>query len=211
MNQSPGVADQEQENPELASPLLPLLQGWVFFAALGQLMCLAGWPIRVTGIAVDWNEGVVLSLVRLSVYGALAIGLSRREPVAWAAVCLELARSTAQFWLTISSADGDIVGSFYPAGWSQALLSAILPVLGGVSVALDRGWTPGIRLEALASTVAYMMAGVSLLLAVRLYKHAGDFEVFPSARIAVLLRSGLPLVLILIACERVAVVLSQAR
>lgn len=209
--QTPGVADQEQENPDLVSPLVPLLQGWVLFAAVGQLMCLAGWPIRIVGEAPGWREGVLLSLVRLSVYGALAIGLSRREPLAWAGVCLELARGTAQFWLTISGADGDIVGSFYPAGWAQALMSAILPVLGGVSVALANGWTPGIRLEALASTAAYMTAGVSLLLAVRLYKHAGEFAIPPSARAVVLLRSGLPLVLFLLACERIAVVLSQAR
>lgn len=205
------MADQEQENPELASPLLPLLQGWVFFAALGQLMCLAGWPIRVMGEALGWREGAVLSLVRLSVYGALALGLSRREPVAWAAVCLELARSTAQFWVTLSAADGDIVGSFYPAGWAQALMSAVLPVLGAVSVALARGWTPGIRLEALASTAAYMLAGVSLLLAVRLYRHAAEFGILTRARVGTLVRSGLPLVLFLLACEQVALHLSRAR
>lgn len=205
------MADTKQENPELESPLLPLLQGWVFLAVLGQLMCLAGWPIRVTGAALSWPEGAALSLLRMSVYCALALGLSRREPVAWAGVCLELARGTAQFCFTLGTTQGDLVGSFYPAGWAQALMSAVLPVLGAVSIALANGWTPGIRLEAMATSSAYLLAGVSLLSAVRLYHHAGEFEVTAKTRVAVLLRSGLPVVLFLFACERVAVVLSRAR
>ncbi len=199
---------QDPARGETRSPLVAVLQLWLFLAVVGQLMHLAGWPMRITGDAVSRTPSVLVALLRLSIYLALAYGLHERSGTAWAALTLELTRSFLQFWMPIVQDESGLGGSFYPAGWVQGLLSALLPALGVVSIALDRGWSPGLHLEALTATAAYLSSGIALMAASRLLQHSREFGIGKRGRLAVLLSHGLPLVLLLTAGERLALFVS---
>lgn len=201
--------DQDPADEETPSPLVAVLQCWLFLAVLGQLMHLAGWPVRITGEALSRTPSVLIALLRMSVYLGLISGLRQRTGTAWAVLVLELGRSSLQFWAPLVLDDGGLGGSFYPAAWTQGLLSAFLPVLGIFSVAVAWGWSPGAHLEALTSTAAYLTSGIALMAAWRLLEHAHEFGVSRRSALVVLVTGGLPLALLLLAGERLALLASS--
>jgi hypothetical protein len=199
-----------ENGPEGApSTLLRLLPIWLCLAAAAQLIYLCHWPLYVFGSPISWTGSIFVALVRLAIYTGLAWGLVRRERTAWAGTVLELGRSFLLFAVEMALQGWSLPGASYPAGWAQGLLSAALPVVLAVSTALAAGWRPGPALDRQIEIAARIFGGLAGLSALWLRKDGTFFDGGkPDSGRALVLR-GLPVVLVLAACEAAAYLLAR--
>ena len=185
--------------------LLRVLQVWLCLAVLGQLMYLAHWPMYVLGTAIPQPASLGVAFVRLGIYGGLAWGLLTGREEAWAGIVLEQFRTFLAFVAHSLLQNDMAMGSVYPAGWTQGLLSGALPFVAVLNVALGMGWRPGSRLNENVFALAQYGAVIAFLAGLWLRRQAFLFGVDKAVHQRVLLGRGLPIVLVISGVEALAV------
>jgi len=123
-------------------------------AAIAQVVYLARWPLDLWTAPISFGLAAGVSVARAGVYTALAWGLRTGEPGVRSLAAIEFARSVLLFVLVFVIGQGGVGSALYPAPWCQGVLSAGLPLLVAINVALNRGWQPG----AIASSQALVLA-----------------------------------------------------
>jgi hypothetical protein len=187
-----------------------LITAWLFAAALAQLMFLAHWPMHVFGQVVGWEPGVVVALVRMGVYGGLAWGMLHHRREAWAATVLELLRSLICFMTPLLLGDRSLTAAAYPTAWAQGLLTAVLPLLLPLDVAVAGGWRPPYWYEDVLNMALRMWGATSVFAALWLRHRGAAFGAPPQREWVTIFREGLPPVLLVAAVEGVTLYWSLA-
>jgi hypothetical protein len=178
---------------------------WLALAGLGQLAYLAHWPMFLWGVSIPYGLAVPVALLRLGVYCGLARGMSARRPAAWAGALAELTRTFLVFVLIAILRRGELPSALYPAVWAQGLLSAALPAIVLLNAALSSGWSPGgVLFETQVFLLARALAGGAALCAMGLRRVPGLFGVPENRWQTTAVRDGIPVMLLLIGGELVA-------
>lgn len=181
-----------------------LLPFWFLLAAFAQLLYLVHWPLYLGGRWLPLLPAVVVAFARMGLYTGVGLGLLRRDRTAWAAGVWEVARTVVLFLASVFFHGGSLMGALFPAWWAQGLLSAALPLLLVLLVAVDWGWRPGSGLEVNIMAAARILIAASVIGALSLRRRGEEFGVESRAGWRVLFGAGLPLVLVLSAVEAAA-------